>query len=75
MHAHALQGSPVSGPVVHPLRVFKPLDLLAPPNITVPLNFAGNIVEDSIAESTTELADAIEQGAASSSNALKAITG
>ena len=69
------QGSAVSAPLVHPLRVFRPLNLLAPPNTTEPLNFVGNVLEDRVAESASELVDAIEQGTASSRKAVKAVIG
>lgn len=75
MHIRLPQGSSVSAPLVHPLRVFRPLNLLAPPNSTEPLNFVGNVVEDSVAESARELVDAIEQGAAGSGKAVKAVIG
>lgn len=73
MHMCCPQGSSVRAPLVHPLRVFRPLNLLAPPKATEPLNFAGNVVGDSAAESASELVDAIEQGAASSGKAVKAV--
>ena len=75
MHLCLPQGSTVSAPLVHPLRVFRPLNLLAPPNATEPLNFVGNVVEDSVAERASEVVDAIEQGAASSRKAVKAVIG
>ena len=73
MHMCCAQGSSVRAPLVHPLRVFQPLNLLAPPNTTEPLNFVGNVVGDSVAESASELVDAVEKGAASSRKAVKAV--
>ena len=75
MHTRLPQGSTVSAPLVHPLRVFRPLNLLAPPNTTEPLNFVGNVVEDSVAKSASELVDAIEQGATIKIKAVKAVIG
>ena len=75
LHVPLPQGSYVSAPVVHPLRTFGPIEVLAPPNATEPLDFVANVMEDGIGESATELGDAVEHGAASSSKTVKAIIG